>query len=93
MNEPVRGVWRVDAGRIWRVGGGCGPVWPTGFGAKRCGGGRHEFGARVEMDILGQSARDLRHIWSQLAGTSEHFLLRAGSTEKGGEIAKAGHPL
>ena len=55
MDEPVRRVWRVHASRIWRIGGGGGPVWPIGFGAKRWGEGRHEFGARAEMDILGRA--------------------------------------
>ena len=43
------------------------------FGAKRCGGGRRDFGGRAETDILGQPARNLRHIWRKLTGTSEHF--------------------
>lgn len=37
----------------------------------------------AEADILGQSARDLRCIGGKSAGTSEHFVERPRSGEKG----------
>ena len=66
MNKPVRRVRRADVGGIWRVDGTCGPFWSIGFGAKRSGGGRREFGAWAGTDILGHPARELRNLQGKL---------------------------
>ena len=64
--EPMRAGFGVSEASAAQFG-------PSVLARNDVGVGDAILGGRAETGILGQPARDLRHIWRKLAGTSEHF--------------------